>query len=74
MNKINSWTRADDNHIVDLYLEGNSFVDIAFLLNETTSFIKNRFIYIAKQSIINETANINVVSELFGFSKRLLKF
>jgi hypothetical protein len=50
---MNSWTRNDDNRIIDLYLEGNNIIDIAFLCNESTYFIKKRIIFMAKESIKN---------------------
>jgi hypothetical protein len=71
---MNSWTRNDDNRIIDLYLEGNNIIDIAFLLNESTYFIKKRIIFIAKESIKNNNATIDDMCELFGLRKSLLKF
>jgi hypothetical protein len=73
MKQYNVWSKDDDNQIVDLFLDGNNFNDISFIVNENTSFIKKRLIVLAKDSIKNGTATIDDMAELLGVNKNLLK-
>lgn len=73
MIQYNLWSREDDNKIVDLFLDGNNFFDISFVLNENPSFIQKRLIVLAKDSIKNGTATIDDMAELLGVNKKLLK-
>lgn len=73
MKQYKVWSKNDDNQIVDLFLDGNNFNDISFIVNENTSFIKKRLIVLAKDSIKNGTATIDDMAELLGVNKNLLK-